>query len=359
MTHDVAGLFTEAPLVRTPVLDSTGVFDWDRKTQIQTPTMSYTRHYPELVELGNQQLEEKLWFSSEMIVERDKMQLLYELSPAQLHAVKTVLQLFLRYELIVGEEFWNGMVIREFPRPEVKLVASILGMMELAVHAEFYNQINQVLGMDKDEDYLAFTDDPILAERVQWLDDVLSGEDKVLSTIIFSMTETALLFSSFAILKSFQSNGHNEIPVIARGANQSAVDEDLHGVISAEIINRRYAELGRPLREDTKRVEQIYKAVQYAYEHECRIIDMAFIEDTLNGMTKEDFKAFVRYRLNIFLARIGLDHAFEDDDTPIKDWFEINTYAYKMVDFFSTGMGQEYEMGWKEEDFSLAWTEEE
>lgn len=358
MTTETAGV--EAPVVpRTPVLDSTGVFDWDRKTKIQTPTLSYTRHYPSLVEFANTQLEEKLWFSTEMIVERDKMQLLYELTPAQLHAVKTVLQLFLRYELIVGEEFWNGMVIREFPRPEVKLVASVLGMMELAVHAEFYNQINQVLGMDKDEDYLAFTNDPILAERVEWLDKVLSGDDKVLATIVFSMTETALLFSSFAILKSFQSNGNNFIPVIARGANQSAVDEDLHGVVSAEIINLRYQELGRALKEDTNRVEKIYEAVQYAYEHECRIIDMAFIEDTLNGMTKEDFKAFVRYRLNLFLSRLGLDPAFEDDETPIKDWFETNTYAYKMIDFFSAGMGQEYEMGWKEEMFSSAWEEDD
>lgn len=357
MTTETQG--AQAPLVRTPELDSTGVFDWSRKTQIQTPTLSYTRHYPEIVALANQQLEEKLWFSSEMIVERDKMQLMYELTPAQLHAVRTVLQLFLRYELIVGEEFWNGMVIREFPRPEVKLAASVLGMVELAVHAEFYNQINQVLGMDKDEDYLAFTNDPILNARVEWLEGVLTGEDKVLATIIFSMTETALLFSSFAILKSFQSNGHNEIPVIARGANQSAVDEDLHGVISAEIINRRYAELGRPLREDTERVKLIYEAVQYAYEHECRIIDMAFIEDTLNGMTKEQFKAFVRYRLNLFLSRLGLDPAFEDDETPIKDWFETNTYAYKMIDFFSAGMGQEYEMGWKEEMFSSAWEEDD
>lgn len=334
-------------------------FNWDLKTQIQTATMSYTRHYPEIVALANEQFEKNLWFSSEMVVERDKMQLLYELTPAQLHAVKTVLQLFLRYELIVGEEFWNGLVIREFPRPEVKLAASVLGCVELAVHAEFYNQINIVLGLDQDHDYVAFADDPVLASRVEWLESVLSGEDKVLATIIFSMTETALLFSSFAILKSFQSNGHNEIPVVARGANQSAVDEDLHGVISAEIINKRYQELGRPLREDTKRVKKIYEAVDYAYEHECRIIDMAFIEDTLNGMTKENFKAFVRYRLNIFLARIGLDPAFEDDETPIKDWFETNTYAYKMIDFFSSGMGMEYEMGWKEDDFASAWEEDE
>lgn len=329
--------------------------DFNAKTQIQTPTQSYTRHYPILVELANKQLEEQLWFSSEMIVELDKMQLLYELSPDQLHAVKTVLQLFLRYELIVGEEFWNSLVIKEFPRPEVKLAASVVGMTELAIHSEFYNQINTVLGMDTDEDYLAYTNDPELKARVDWLDSVLKGEDKVLATIIFSLTETALLFSSFAILKSFQSNGYNLIPVIARGANQSAIDEDLHGCISAEIINTRYVELRAHLKDDVVRVKEIYKAVQYAYEHESRIIDMAILKDSFNGVPKQEYKEFVKLRLNLYLARIGLDPAFVVGECGMTEWFENNTYAYKVIDFFSAGMGQEYESGWDEKKFTSAW----
>ena len=332
-------------------------FDFNQKTRIQTPTDSYTRHYPKIVELANKQLEDQLWFSSEMIVELDRMQLLYELSEEQLHAVKTVLQLFLRYELIVGEEYWNSLVIKEFPRPEVKLAASIVGMTELAIHAEFYNQINTVLGMDKDEDYIAYTNNPELKARVDWLDEIISSEDKVLSAIIFSLTETALLFSSFAILKSFQSNGYNLIPVIARGANQSAIDEDLHGIISAEIINTRYAELGKPLVEDKVRLKKINEAVKYAYEHECLIIDMAIPGDSLNGVKKKEYKEFVKRRLNIYLERLGLPHAFKEGECSIKDWFEDNTYAYKVIDFFSAGMGMEYEMGWNEKKFTSAWEE--
>ena len=80
--------------------------------------------------------------------------------------------------------------------------------------------------MDTDEHYLAYVNDPELNERVEWLGKVLNQKDKILATIIFSMTETSLLFSSFAILKSFQSNGYNQIPVIVRGTNQSALDED-------------------------------------------------------------------------------------------------------------------------------------
>jgi ribonucleotide reductase beta subunit family protein with ferritin-like domain len=173
------------------------------------------------------------------------------------------------------------------------------------------------------------------------------------------MTETALLFSSFAILKSFQSNGYNLIPVVVRGTNQSAIDEDLHGQVSSEIVNTYYAEMGTTLREDTRRYEKVLEAVHYAYLHECRIIDMAITKDSLNGVPKQEFKEFVKHRLNIYLERLGLPHEFEVGKCSVVDWFEKNTYAYKVVDFFSAGIGMEYESSWNESAFGNAWTKEQ
>ncbi len=322
--------------------------------KICTPTDSYSRHYPKLIELANKQLEEQFWTSTEMVVELDRMQLLYELTEEQLHAVKTVLHLFLRYELMVGR-FWEDVVAKTFPRPEVQLAASVVAMTERAIHAEFYNQLNVVLGLDTDEHYLSYVDDPELNDRVEWLGKLLSQEDKILATIIFSMTETALLFSSFAVLKSFQSNGYNMLPVIVRGTNQSAIDEDLHGVISAEIINTYYKELGSSLLEDTVRYSAVKEAVMFAYEHECRIIDMAFLADTLNGVDKQDMKEFVKYRLNVYLERLQLPKMFDVVDCTIVDWFEKNTYSYKLIDFFTKGQGSEYESSWDGAGFIKAW----
>lgn len=322
--------------------------------RITQKTDSYVRQYPNIVKLANKQLEEQFWTSSEMKVELDRMQLLYTLTPEQLHAVKTVLHLFLRYELMVGD-FWSKTVAETFPRPEVRLAAAVVDMVEKAIHAEFYDQLNLVLGLDSDEYYLSYTKDKELNERVEWLGSVLNQEDKILAVIIFSMTETALLFSSFAVLKSFQSNGLNLLPVIVRGTNQSSIDEDLHGQISAEIVNTYYSELGITLKEDTKRYEKVVEAVHYAYLHESRIIDMAFLNDTLNGVSKQEMKEFVKYRLNIYLERLGLPKEFEIGNCPIIEWFEKNTYAYKLIDFFSAGVGMEYESSWNDDGFKAAW----
>ena len=321
--------------------------------QIMTPTDSYVRHYPGFVAFANKQLEDQFWTSAEMKVELDRMQLLYELSPEQTHAVKFVLNLFVRYELQVGD-MWQK-IGKIFPRPEVQLVSSVIEMIERAVHAEFYNQLNIQLGLDTEEHYLSFMNDPILKERVEWLGSLLkTDDDPILALAIFSMAETAILFSSFAILKSFQSNGNNMIPVVVRGTNQSAIDEDLHGQVSAAILNQYFSEMGTSLFSDKFRYQKVREAVHYAYEHEERIIDMAIPAEKLNGVLKSDYKKFVQRRLNLFLERLGLPPEFENTETPIEDWFELNTVAYKVVDFFTPGMGSEYEQGWSEDAFTTA-----
>lgn len=322
-------------------------------TRITTPTKSYKKYYHNILNLANKQLDEQFWTNTEMVVSLDRMQLLYSLDKEQIHAVKTVLLLFVHYERKVGD-FWKRLA-SIFPRPEVEIACSIMEMVERAVHAEFYDQVNQQLGLDTDEYYLAYTDDPILNERAEWLCSLLQSEDDILSSIIFSMTETALLFSSFAILKSFQMNGNNLIPVIVRGTNQSALDEDLHGQVSAEIINTYFSEVGVPLKDHPDIVAMIYEAVENAYNHECRIIDMAIPSDSLNGVLKSDFKDYVKIRLNVFLKRLGLRSRYIVKDCPIENWFEKNTYSYKMIDFFTSGQGMEYEVAWNEVALGSAW----
>ena len=332
--------------------------DFDKKTQIQTPTESYRLRYPEIIKLAEKQLEDQLWFHSEMKLELDRMQLVYDLNPEQRHAVLETLGIFLQYELIVGEEFWMGVVAKEFPVPEVVRAASIVAMTELAIHAPFYDKIKIVLGLDKDEDYVAYKTNPVLAERVSWLRNVLSSPDRLSATIVFGLTECVLLFGAFSPLKSFQSNGFNMIPVTVRGTNQSAVDEDLHSIIIAEIVNTRYAELGASLKDDKKRLKTLLEATKHAIEHEDALIDNAIPGEALNGVPKDHFKQYVRHRANIYHNRLGLPDVYEIGECSITDWFENNTVAYKVVDFFTPGVGQEYQTAWDRKRLSSAWKKE-
>lgn len=324
---------------------------FNQKSRLMTPTLSYARNYPSIVEIANKQLEKQFWTASEMKVELDRLQLLYELPPHVLHAIKFILQLFLKYELIVGEEFWQGLVAELFPRPEVKILCAVNGMAELAVHAEFYNELNIQLGMDRDEDYMAWANDEVLAERVAWLESVLAGEDKLQAAIIFGLTETALLFSMFAMLASNQKNGHNKIPVIVRGTNQSAIDEDLHGMGICELINIHYDEIGCKLVDDPVRYQALVEAAFHVLEHEKRVVHLAIPGGELNGQTAQDYIDYVMVRINTYFERLRLPIPFPNVVSPVQDWFETSTYAYKSVDFFTPGMGMEYETAWDEQGF--------
>lgn len=328
------------------------------QTRITTPNSSYELKYPKVLELADKQAEEQLWFKNEMVVENDRMELEYVLSPEQLHAVKTVLHLFLQYELHVGDEYWNGIFIKLFPRWESKAGASTMAFIELMVHARSYNEINIVLGLDKDEYYTSYVNDDVLNARMNWLDGILRGDNKMLSALCFSLTETALLFSSFAILKSFQSNGVNLIKVIAQIANQSALDEDLHGSYAVEHFNTYFTEVGTPLWEHEDMFSKLISACHHVFEHEKRIVGMAIPSGELNGYTTEEYTLFVAYRIGVFLERLGVPQELVPEEfrvsyleSSVATMFNKNTYGYQMPDFFTKGQNREYESSWSADQF--------
>lgn len=332
------------------------------QTRITSPNSSYELKYPKVLELADKQSEEQLWFKNEMVVANDQMELEYVLTEDQLHAVKTVLHLFLQYELHVGDEYWNGIFIKLFPRWESKAGAVTMAFIELMVHARSYNEINIVLGLDTDEYYTSYIDDLLLNARMEWLDGVLRGENKMLSALCFSLTETALLFSSFAILKSFQANGNNLIKVIAQIANQSALDEDLHGSYAVEHFNTYFAEVGVPLWEHPEMFGKLLEACQHVFEHEKQIVKMAIPSGELNGFTSEEYIQFVAYRVGIFLTRLNvptelIPEEFRVDykESKVALIFEKNTYGYQMPDFFTKGQNREYESSWSADKFLEAY----
>ena len=327
-----------------------------KKPRIETPTDSYVVHYPKFIEFADTQLEKCFWTSNEIAMEKDKQDMKVNMTEAEHHAVTTALKLFVKYEIFVGTEYWLNRVMVKYPRPEIQRMAAVFGMMELAVHAPFYNKLNEVLGLNTDEFYTSYIDDPVLKSRVDFLDSVVASDDDLLSLAAFSIIEGAILFSSFAMFKNFQSNGNNLISNTVRGINQSVIDEGTHQQGGAYLFRT-------VLKENKLKAEQLEKlkkdiaAVAYKIaEHEERIADMLFEKGNLRGMTAEQLKAFVRSRVNICLSDLGMEPIFPVEANPIADWFYTAMQGYSQVDFF-TGMGREYQRGWDEKSFGWNVTE--
>lgn len=304
-------------------------------------------------EAANKQLEHT-WFPDEIRVQKDKQNILVECTEQERHGILTTLKLFTLYELKAGSEWWGDRFIKIFKGPEFKRMASVFSMFELAVHKPFYSKINEVLGLDKDEFYSSYVDDPDLKSRMEFVDTVINHDSDLVASAAFTFVEGAILYSAFAFLKHFSAQGKNKINNIVRGINFSLGDEGLHATAGAMAFRQLWKEmiedgrLSKEEQEDVKRI--IFELAHKVYEHEEFIINKIFEKGSIPGITELQMKNFMKNRLNECCKEIGFEKIWAITYDPIDDWFYKNITSYNFNDFFAGG-GAEYTRNWDEERF--------
>lgn len=322
-------------------------------TQVQTPKKSYTFDYPQALAYADAQMS-IYWTADEINVEKDIQDIRVNMSEAEAHGVITTLRLFTLYELVAGRDYWLNRVMKRFPRPDIERMASTFGFFELNVHAPFYNKINEALMLNTDEFYMSYVDDPMLKERMDFVEGVVTQENDLLSLGAFSMIEGAVLYSSFAFLKHFQAKGKNKLMNVVRGINFSVRDENLHcegGAWLYKQLRQERIESGTYTQEYDKLLSQeLTEAARAIAEHEFRIVDMIFEKGEMDGITPEQMKVFVKSRVNLCLERLGIEPIFEVHNNIVADWFYDNINAPQFHDFF-TGVGSSYNRNWDEGGF--------
>lgn len=327
--------------------------------KLREPTDSFTIKYPKLIEFTDRQLQQQYWRWDEILVDKDKHQFYTELTEAERHAISVAAKLFVKYEVEIGDEYWNGVVAKMYPRHEVRRMAAAFAMTELCIHAPFYAEINRIIGLDKDEFWNSWKEDEAMTDRVKFLDEAASKSD-LHSLAVFSMTEGSVLYSSFALFKSYGSNGHNLIPNFIAGINQSHLDEDLHHLAGAYLFKTDLKESRLAKEKKDELFSSVQQAAQKIFEHECLIIDKFFEKGELRGITKNQFITFLKMRLNYCLGNLGIDPIFvveDSEDKSVYDWFGAKAKAYVANDFFNR-LGSEYETRFKKEAFAWKVLEE-
>lgn len=321
-------------------------------SDLLTPRDTYIVEYPQAVELLNKQLE-VFWFPKEVSVEKDVHDILVNLTESERHGVITTLKLFTKYELIVGEEYW-GKVGTMFRKPAcVGRMANLFGAVELNVHAPFYSNINEALGLANQKFYDEYLNDPVLAQRIKTLEDYAEvDEDDPFHIGMFlamlALTEGVVLFSSFAFLKHFQSQGKNKILNIVRGINFSARDEGMHSDASSWLFNQFLGEQG--LDHSVFR-DEVVGLANVVREHEYQIIEKIFEKGAIDGITPVQCRNFVDSRINTVLKNLGYEATHEVNYNPISDWFYKGMNDIIVNDHFS-GQGREYGRDWDEGGFT-------
>lgn len=294
-------------------------------------------------EFTKQQLK-IFWLPDEIHVEKDIQDVLVNLTEAERHGVVTTLKLFTIYEAIAGNEYWGARFKEIFTNQiEFHQMASVFSMFEMCVHMPFYSEINKLLHLHTDEFYNSYVNNSILNLRMEEIDSYINNDNDYLSLAVFSLVEGVVLYSSFAFLKHFQSKGKNKLLNIVRGINFSVRDECLHseaGAYCAKLLNPQ-----------PEQVKKVYEAAADLVEHECAIIDMIFEKGSIEGITPDQMKTFVKSRANICLNNLGLLDYYTISHNPIAEWFYNGINNYNFNDFF-TAIGREYVRDWNETKFT-------
>lgn len=315
-----------------------------KKPRILTKKSTFTIDYPQAIKASEDQAR-VIWFASELGVEKDENDVRVKLTDGERHGLETVLKLFTEYESILGgEEFWGGKVVKMFPRPDIHRMAVTFSFIEIVVHLPFYDLINKTLKIATDDFYNSWKKDPILVERIKFINSYAACKDPLLVTSAFAFIEGAVLFSNFAYIKSLNSGGHNMCSHISAGVDASAKDENFHSMASAWLYNQTLSEMKEldliTNEKETVLNTEILQMAKTVYEHELRIIDMIFEKGGIRTITKVQIVEFVKNRIDVVLGYLNQPPLFNTPQGEISEWFYSALSSYKYSDFFSNQQTQ-------------------
>jgi ribonucleotide reductase beta subunit family protein with ferritin-like domain len=319
------------------------------KSQIETPTGSYVARYPWAIEMAQQQ-QHLFWPAEELGVEEDEQDFRIGMNEAERHGVLTAQSVLTQYELMIGgDELWGGKIAKLFPRPEIQRMAACFSNVELGSHAPFYDLANKVMGTSTDEFYDSWKKDPILAERIAFINECAASTNPLEVTAALAFLEGAVLFTAFGYFKGFNARGHNMIPHFVSGIDGSAKDENFHSLASAKLFNvcreERIAAGNHGPLDDLMLSSRIKNIAEQVVAHERRINDLLFAVPGNRVVTKEELNHFLEDRVNVVLTRLGQPRMFDHSSGVISGWFYEQLSTVKVPDFFATTQLQ-YTRNW-------------
>lgn len=272
------------------------------------------------------------WLADEIPLASDLNDWKLKLTESEKNLVGNILKSFAQTEVYVND-YWSTKVSVWFPKPEIQAMARAFADFE-SIHAEAYSRLNEELGLD---DFSAFLEDETAKAKIDRLIEVEGNtlQEKALSLAIFSaFTEGVNLFSSFAILMSFQLRN------LMKGTGQivewSVRDESLHSRAGCWLFRKLLEEI--PELNTIELRNNVIEACELSIKLENDFIDKAFEMGDIEGLTKAQLKNFIKARANEKLNELGYPFIYNDIDLALlkqMEWFGHLTSGKTQQDFFA------------------------
>lgn len=271
------------------------------------------------------------WLHTEIPMSSDLLDWDHNLTENERAVVGNILKGFTQVETLVNE-YWGRKITRWFPKHEIIMMATSFSNME-TIHAKAYNYLNESLGLEEYEAYLA---EPTVAAKLNYVIDVpgKTKEQIAKSLAVFSaFTEGVALFSSFAVLMNFSR--FNKLKGVGQIVAFSVRDESMHSEGGCWLF-RKFIEENPEIWTDELK-SSLYQAARDTIELEQNFINMAFAGGPIEGLDTFDLLEFIKHRANAKLSELTLKPLWEVDIQAVErmDWFEFFTMGEEHQDFFA------------------------
>ena len=272
------------------------------------------------------------WLADEVPLASDLNDWKQKLTESEKNLICNILKSFAQTEVHVND-YWSSKVSQWFPKPEIVAMTSTFGSFE-AIHAQAYARLNEALDL---EDFKAFLEDEAALSKIERLTETPMGtlSEKAQSLAIFSaFTEGVNLFSSFAILMSFQLRN------LMKGTGQiiewSVRDESLHSKAGCWLFRTLIDEVPEINTEELR--NKVTEACHLSVQLEFDFIDKAFEMGEVEGLNRAQLQNFIKARANEKMIELGYNAVYNDIDPNLlkqMEWFGHLTSGKTHQDFFA------------------------
>jgi ribonucleoside-diphosphate reductase beta chain len=272
------------------------------------------------------------WLADEVPLASDLNDWKQKLTESEKNLIGNILKSFAQTEVHVND-YWSSKVSQWFPKPEIVAMTSTFGSFE-AIHAQAYARLNEALDL---EDFKAFLEDEAALSKIERLTETPMGtlSEKAQSLAIFSaFTEGVNLFSSFAILMSFQLRN------LMKGTGQiiewSVRDESLHSKAGCWLFRTMLDEMPELNTEELR--NKVTEACHLSVQLEFDFIDKAFEMGEVEGLNRAQLQNFIKARANEKMIELGYNAVYNDIEPNLlkqMEWFGHLTSGKTHQDFFA------------------------
>lgn len=272
-----------------------------------------------------------MWFPEEVAMADDVKDWVVNLTPPEKNLLTQIFRFFTQADVEVHNCYMHKYA-QVFKVPEICMMLAAFANME-GMHSKAYSYLLDTIGMPESE-YLAFMKYKEMKDKYHCMQgySVKTNEDIALTIAVFGgFTEGVQLFASFAMLINFQRFG--KMKGMGQIVAWSIRDETLHTESMIMLLNTFKRENPEIWTDALK--NRIYNACNEIITHEDAFIDLAFELGPVQGLTKEEVKAYIRFIANRRLQQMELKRLYDVDKSPLP-WLDEMQNGMEFANFFES-----------------------